>query len=58
MCALLIQLVVGKPVLADISSVVVDADTGLVVQAKNADIKRQPASLTKMMTAYMLFDAI
>lgn len=57
-CALLMLLTVSKPVLANVSSVVVDADTGLVVQAKNADIERQPASLTKMMTAYMLFDAI
>jgi hypothetical protein len=37
---------------------VVDADSGRVLQATNADTRNYPASLTKMMTLYMAFDAL
>ncbi|AEJ02465.1 peptidase S11 D-alanyl-D-alanine carboxypeptidase 1 [Nitrosomonas sp. Is79A3] len=40
------------------SSIVIDADTGVVLHESNADASRYPASLTKMMTLYMLFEAI
>jgi D-alanyl-D-alanine carboxypeptidase len=40
------------------SSIIVDAQTGNVVSAVNADEPRHPASLTKMMTLYMLFEAL
>lgn len=40
------------------SSIVVDAQTGEVLMARQADSIRHPASLTKMMTLYMLFEAI
>lgn len=40
------------------SSIVIDADTGKVLHESNADAARYPASLTKMMTLYMLFEAI
>lgn len=40
------------------SSIVIDADTGAVLHESNADASRYPASLTKMMTLYMLFEAI
>lgn len=40
------------------ASIIVDAKTGKVLHASNPDRKRYPASLTKMMTLYMLFDAI
>ncbi len=40
------------------SSIVVDADTGRVVHEAYADGERFPASLTKMMTLYLLFEAI
>lgn len=40
------------------SSIVVDADTGRVLHAHEADTLRYPASLTKMMTLYMAFDAL
>lgn len=40
------------------SSIVIDADTGTVLHEFNADAIRYPASLTKMMTLYMLFEAI
>ncbi|MDR3494301.1 MAG: SPOR domain-containing protein [Ancalomicrobiaceae bacterium] len=38
------------------ASFVVDAKTGKVLYAKNADAPRHPASLTKMMTLYILFE--
>jgi len=37
---------------------VVDARTGEVLHAKNADTRLHPASLTKMMTLYLAFEAI
>ncbi len=40
---------------AKFSSVVVDARTGVIISADDADGKRYPASLTKMMTLYVLF---
>ncbi|WP_114374205.1 D-alanyl-D-alanine carboxypeptidase [Elioraea thermophila] len=53
----------GKPVHAQIgsdryASIVIDAGTGRVLSAVNADAPRHPASLTKMMTAYMVFEAV
>ena len=40
------------------SSIVVDAATGEVLSANNADAVTYPASLTKMMTLYLLFEAL
>ncbi len=40
------------------ASIVMDADTGEILHARNADDPRFPASLTKVMTLYLLFDAI
>ncbi|HVI90461.1 MAG TPA: D-alanyl-D-alanine carboxypeptidase [Dongiaceae bacterium] len=40
------------------SSIVIDATTGQVLSASNPDGVTQPASLTKMMTMYLLFDAL
>jgi D-alanyl-D-alanine carboxypeptidase len=40
------------------SSIVIDAETGKVVSEHNADLPNYPASLTKMMTLYLLFDSI
>ncbi len=45
----------AKPVA---SSIVVDAETGEVLSGSNADAVTYPASLTKMMTLYLLFDAL
>ena len=47
-----------KSALARYSSIVIHANTGEILQASNPDRQRYPASLTKMMTLYMLFDAI
>jgi D-alanyl-D-alanine carboxypeptidase len=40
------------------SSIVVDAHSGEVLEEVNADQPRHPASLTKMMTLYMAFEAL
>ena len=40
------------------AAIVVDANTGKTLFTANADAKRYPASLTKMMTLYMLFEAM
>jgi len=40
------------------ASIVVDGNTGAVLHASNADATRHPASLTKMMTLYMLFERL
>src|SRR5476651_1195369 len=40
------------------SSIVVDATSGDVLEEVNADQPRHPASLTKMMTLYLAFEAL
>lgn len=40
------------------STLVADAQSGYILQAKNADTKQYPASLTKVMTLYITFDAL
>jgi D-alanyl-D-alanine carboxypeptidase len=40
------------------SSIVVDGNTGEVLHASNADAIRHPASLTKIMTLYLLFERL
>jgi D-alanyl-D-alanine carboxypeptidase/D-alanyl-D-alanine carboxypeptidase (penicillin-binding protein 5/6) len=46
------------PALAGYASIVVDEHTGAVVSEVNADQFNHPASLTKMMTLYLAFDAL
>src|SRR5690606_39208888 len=40
------------------ASIVVDVDSGQVLHAVNADTPNYPASLTKMMTLYLVFEAL
>lgn len=40
------------------ASIVVDANSGRVLQASNPDALRHPASLTKIMTLYLLFERL
>ncbi len=40
------------------ASIVIDADTGTVLSQSSADKSLHPASLTKVMTLYMLFEAM
>jgi D-alanyl-D-alanine carboxypeptidase len=43
---------------APYAAMVMDARTGKVLHSRNADTKLHPASLTKMMTLYVVFDAV
>jgi len=56
--ALLVFVLAGGQALARTASIVVDFETGRVLQAVNPDTRNYPASLTKMMTLYVAFDAI
>ncbi|MDR7220484.1 D-alanyl-D-alanine carboxypeptidase [Aminobacter aminovorans] len=40
------------------AAIVVDANTGETLHSSNADSRRYPASLTKMMTLYLTFEAL
>jgi D-alanyl-D-alanine carboxypeptidase len=40
------------------AQLVMDADTGRVLHAVNSDVPAYPASLTKMMTLYLVFEAV
>src|ERR1700694_1719177 len=40
------------------AALIVDGATGRVLYSRNADAQRYPASLTKMMTLYLLFEAL
>ena len=40
------------------SSIIIDANSGNTLQATSADSQRHPASLTKIMTLYLLFERI
>lgn len=44
--------------MAKYASLVIDAETGEVLHSVNADTRNYPASLTKMMTLYLMFEAI
>ena len=43
---------------AKYAAIVIEEDSGRVLFARNADSLRYPASLTKMMTLYLLFEDI
>ena len=59
LCILAIsQVFAAEEAHARYASIVIDAETGEVLRSRNADIRRYPASLTKMMTLYLLFEAI
>lgn len=58
-CFILFTAIFSAPAQAiGYSAIVIDADTGRVLHAHEADTPRYPASLTKMMTLYMAFDAL
>lgn len=46
------------PVKPRYAAIVVDSQTGEVLHAEHADAQRYPASLTKMMTLFMIFEAL
>src|SRR3954464_9618981 len=43
---------------APYADIVVDANSGAVLHATNPDARRHPASLTKIMTLYLLFEQL
>lgn len=47
-----------SPAAARYASLVVDGSTGMELYSRHADTERYPASLTKIMTLYMTFDAL
>lgn len=59
MCCLILGLVAVTPTAsAKYAAIVVDSKTGRVLHSVNADTRNFPASLTKMMTLYLLFEAL
>jgi D-alanyl-D-alanine carboxypeptidase len=56
--ASLATIVAGEALAATQAAIVVDAKTGKVLYQSNADAKAYPASLTKMMTLYLVFEAL
>ena len=48
----------GAQANAKYAGIVIDAKTGRTLYKYNADSKRYPASLTKMMTLYLIFEAL
>lgn len=47
-----------KPIIAAKSWVLLDATSNQVIDSDNADLRIEPASLTKIMTAYLVFNAL
>ena len=47
-----------KPTITADSAIVIDYDTGEVLYEKDADTMRVPASMTKVMTAYIIFEEL
>ncbi len=52
-------LIAAPPVLArSYTSIIIEQESGKVLHAVNPDLRAYPASLTKMMTLYLLFEAL
>ncbi len=56
--ALWVVALVPSAVAAPYAAMVIDARTGEVLHSRNADTRLHPASLTKMMTLYIAFEAV
>ncbi len=54
----LLVIVPVKSIAAPYAAMVIDARTGEVLHSRNADTRLHPASLTKMMTLYIAFEAV
>ena len=48
----------ARPGDAKYASIVIDSKSGRILHSVNADTRNYPASLTKMMTLYMVFQAL
>lgn len=53
-----VVLVAGPAPAARYAAVVIDAETGAVLHGERSTARRYPASLTKMMTVYLLFERL
>ena len=51
-------IVLSNSAFARYAAIVLDADTGRVLHTANPDTRNYPASLTKMMTLYLVFEAL
>jgi len=58
LCATAVIALSASPVQAKYASLVMDAETGRVLHQVNADTRNYPASLAKMMTLYLVFEAL
>ena len=56
--AAFLLILAAMPAHAKYASLVMEAETGRVLHAVNADTRNYPASLTKMMTLYLVFEAV
>ena len=54
----LLLVALPRPAQAGYASIVMDYNTGKIVNEVNADAQNHPASLTKMMTLYLTFEAL
>ena len=52
------SLIASRSVAAPYAAMVMDSRTGEVLHSRNADTRLHPASLTKMMTLYVVFEAV
>ncbi len=57
-CSFILGIMAISNAHASVSSILIDAETGKVLSESNADERRYPASLTKLMTLYITFDAL
>src|SRR5438045_9070643 len=57
-CFFLVTALAAPASAARSSAIVLDANTGKVLQESRADEQRYPASITKVMTLYLLFEEI
>ena len=48
----------AKVMAAEYAALVMDARNGKILHSSNADTRLHPASLTKMMTLYIAFEAV
>lgn len=53
-----LSMLAPKPAAASVSSIIINAENGEILSARDPDAPRYPASLTKVMTLYIAFDAL
>lgn len=58
LCVLVLAVLRAAAASASVSSIMIDAENGDVMYEMNADERRYPASLTKLMTLYITFNAL